>query len=253
MVSFLVSCPTKNDTDKETVLRTVGVFLSDVHEVTRLKTSSFFDIEEISEKDIEPDDKLLKKVKETGQDYKTCYRVHFAIYNKLGTTNLRSFQKYFRDKTDGAYVRVVDPNTGIKIRFSHFTITYYFIDFILSQYGTLTWDLLLDLLQERDRGYSKLQALYRKNRRASMQRKAVRSPSILLLTNATKRLQGTDDRDEAVLAINDILDAANDLLGEIETAYASVERHPVDKAAYLRRKAQLRRLISRRRRLSDRD
>ena len=56
-----------------------------------------------------------------------------------------------------------------------------------------------------------------------MRRTAITNPAITLLTNATKRLQTTQDKDEAVLAINDIIDAANDILDDI-TRSASYER-----------------------------
>jgi len=227
VLSFNVSCPSEKALDKDVVLRAIGVFISDLRDNTKLKASEYFDIEPIKDKKKDyGDDKLMQMVDKQGTEYVQCYKVDFIIYNKLGVTNLRTLTRYFTDRTESTYLRVIDPQTKIRVRLSNFTITFYFIDFVFSPYGSFTWSVLQDLLGERNRGYEKLKIMYNQQhsqRRNAMRRTAITNPAITLLTNATKRLQTTQDKDEAVLAINDIIDAANDILDDI-TRSASYER-----------------------------
>lgn len=156
-VSFLIE-PESPELDATARRRALQQLLLALRDETSLKVSSYIDVWD-HQRNLEPPAELDRDHEAAADpDEDLSAQAEFAIYNKLGVTSLSKLRRFMEQHLLGDVtprITLVDPETGLKFKATHFVIRYLFQEFV-AHWGQNDWERLRELMSQDDRGYGEL-------------------------------------------------------------------------------------------------
>lgn len=148
--------PKTGDADPAARRRALYELLQVLREETKLKISSFVDVDPLSQPD--PAQEAFEANEFVDEEIPRKTRAEFVIFNKLGVTSLNKIRRFMNERMVGdanPKLTLIDPQTDQRYIAQQFTIRYLFHDFVALAKKS-NWDDLEEYLKSEDKGYQEL-------------------------------------------------------------------------------------------------